>query len=111
MKSLNELHIGFIGLGNMGGAVAEGFIRAGIPAGNIYACGGHFEKLTARCTEISALVPSGAENEEGIHACHDVAEVADASDLIFIAVKPVKIPTVIKPYAAHFAGKLVVSVA
>ena len=37
MKSLNELHIGFIGLGNMGGAVAEGFIRAGIPAGNIYA--------------------------------------------------------------------------
>ena len=95
----------------MGGAVAEGFVRAGIPAGNIYACGGHFEKLGARCAEISALASSDAENEAGIHACHDVAEVADASDLIFIAVKPVKIPTVIKPYAAHFAGKLVVSVA
>ena len=111
MKSLNELHIGFIGLGNMGGAVAEGFVRAGIPASHIYACGGHFEKLTARCADISALAPSDAENAAGIHACHDVAEVADASDLIFIAVKPVKIPTVIKPYAAHFADKLVVSVA
>ena len=62
MKSLNELHIGFIGLGNMGGAVAEGFVRAGIPAGNIYACGGHFEKFTARCADISALAPSDAEN-------------------------------------------------
>ena len=111
MKSLNELHIGFIGLGNMGGAVAEGLVRAGIPAGNMYACGGHFEKLAGRCAEISALAPSDAENVAGIHACHDVAEVADASDLIFIAIKPAKIPSVIKPYASHFAEKLVVSVA
>lgn len=144
MNTLENLHIGFIGLGNMGGAVAEGLVRAGIPADHLYACGGHFEKLTARCQEISKRAqvnmqdievpvseasaeanvsdPSNVSTSDsasnlnavstsGIHACQNAADVVDATDLIFIAIKPGKIPSVLKPISAHFENKLVVSVA
>lgn len=121
MNTLENLHIGFIGLGNMGGAVAEGLVRAGIPADHLYACGGHFEKLTARCQEISeqaqatpASANASAPNVasiQGIHACRNAAEAVDATDLIFIAIKPGKIPSVLKPISAHFENRLVVSVA
>ena len=202
MKALEDLHIGFIGLGNMGGAVAEGLVRAGIPAEQLYACGGHFDKLTVRCQEISKLAQSNVRkthgstsaasvvanvsssstgsalagdfnpstdsalagdfnsgtgsalagdfnpgtgsalagdfnpgtdsalagdfssstdstsesatrslNTAGIHACRDAADVAASADLIFIAIKPGKIPAVLKPISAHFAHKIVVSLA
>lgn len=154
MKALEDLHIGFIGLGNMGGAVAEGLVRAGIPAEQLYACGGHIDKLTARCQEISKLAQSNVQkthvstssasvvttasssstgsplagdfnpstgstsesptrslNTAGIHACRDATKVAESADLIFIAIKPGKIPAVLKPISAHFAHKIVVSLA
>ena len=154
MKALEDLHIGFIGLGNMGGAVAEGLVRAGIPAEQLYACGGHFDKLTVRCQEISKLAQSNVRKTHGstsaasvvanvsssstgsalagdfssstdptsesatrslstagIHACRDAADVAESADLIFIAIKPGKISAVLQPISAHFAHKIVVSLA
>lgn len=114
MQDIRELRIGFIGLGNMGGAVAEGLVRAGLSPEQLYACGGHYEKLTKRCQEISALSAAEEANASGasnaMHPCRDAAELADQSDLIFIAVKPNKVPEVLQPAAEHFAGKLVVSV-
>ena len=47
--------LGFIGMGNMAGALAEGFIRSGrLPASRIYAYAPHQEKLAA-----SAALRSG----------------------------------------------------
>lgn len=120
MQDINELRIGFIGLGNMGGAVAEGLVRAGLSPAQLYACGGHFEKLVRRCQEITALTAADAGQDAAengaayaagaMHPCHDATEVADHADLLFLAVKPGKVPEVLQPAAAHFAGKLVVSV-
>lgn len=112
MQDINELRIGFIGLGNMGGAVAEGLVRAGLSPAQLYACGGHYEKLARRCQEITDLAVANASEgtAPAMHPCRDAAEVAEQADLIFIAVKPGKVPAVLQPAAAHFAGKLVVSV-
>lgn len=114
MAEVQKLKIGFIGLGNMGGAIAEGLVRSGISADKIYACAGHFDKLTAKCKKLGTLTELHMDAHASAptaHACHDAAEVADHTDVIFIAVKPDKIPELIRPAAKHFSGKLVISVA
>ncbi len=95
-----DMKIGFIGFGNMGSAIAAGLLQSGAAeSGKMYACAGHFDKLSARCAELG-----------GIQACRTAGEVADHADLIFIAVKPGKVEEVLSPIAEKFAGKLVVAV-
>lgn len=39
------MRIGFIGFGNMASAMADGWIAAGVDAGRMSACAGHFDAL------------------------------------------------------------------
>ena len=100
MKSINELKIGYIGFGNMAGAIAQGFINSGIKAENMYAVSGHFDKLSEKCKMMG-----------GINALDSQEELVEASDIVFIAVKPNKIKEVVTPSAEALKEKIVVSIA
>ena len=92
--------IGFIGFGNMAQAMAKGLVEhAGFDGGRITACAAHFDKLEASCKSL------------GANAVHTPAEVAEASDLVIVAVKPYMVADVLTPARAALAGKAVVSVA
>ncbi|SFG33760.1 pyrroline-5-carboxylate reductase [Oribacterium sp. WCC10] len=103
MKTIDELKIGFIGFGNMAGATAKGLINSGLKADNMYAAAGHFDKLKEKCEEMG-----------GINPCKSAEEVAQLSDLVFIAIKPNKIKEVISPVKTILSGekhKTLISVA
>ena len=92
--------IGFIGFGNMAQAMAKGLVEhAGFDGGRITACAAHFDKLETSCKPL------------GANAVHTPAEVAEASDLIIVAVKPYMVADVLAPAREALAGKAVVSVA
>jgi pyrroline-5-carboxylate reductase len=92
--------IGFIGFGNMAQAIASGLLRAqAVPAGNIYACAKNFDKLQANAAKF------------GINACASAEDVVEASDVVFIAVKPYLVDEVCEPIADDLASKIVISVA
>ena len=92
--------IGFIGFGNMAGAIAKGWIASGLDAESLYACAGHYEKLQEKCNAMG-----------GVHALRTPEEVAEASEIVLIAVKPYMIADVIGPIREKLAGKIVISVA
>ena len=81
------MRIGFIGFGNMASAMADGWIAAGVDAGRMSACAGHFDALRERC------------EARGMTACSGAAEVVAASDLLIVAVKPHLIAEVVGPLA------------
>ncbi len=92
--------IGFIGFGNMAQAMAKGLVNhAGIDGGRITACAAHFDKLQASCAEI------------GANPARTAAEVAQASDLVIVAVKPYMVAEVLGSAREALSGKAVVSVA
>ena len=94
--------IGFIGYGNMAQAIAQGMIGAGVLNGDhIVACAAHYDKLERNAAKL------------GIRAVHTAAEVADAADVVIIAIKPYQIEDVIGPIVAALAenDKFVVSIA
>ena len=92
--------IGFIGFGNMAQAMAKGLVEhAGFDGGRITACAAHFDKLETSCKPL------------GANAVHTPAEVAEASDLVIVAVKPYMVADVLTPAREALAGKAVVSVA
>lgn len=94
------VRIGFIGFGNMAQAMAKGLVHhAGVKGDRIAACAAHFDKLTASCGAIGAV------------PLHTAAEVAKASDLVIIAVKPYLVAEVVAQAREALAGKAVVSVA
>lgn len=70
------MKIGFVGFGNMASAMADGWIAAGVAAGDMCACAGRYDALVERC------------EARGMAACHDAAEVVAASDIVVAAVKP-----------------------
>lgn len=92
--------IGFIGFGNMAQAMAKGLVEhAGFDGGRITACAAHFDKLEASCKPLRA------------NAVRTPTEVAEASDLVIVAVKPYMVADVLAPAREALAGKAVVSVA
>ena len=93
------MKIGFVGFGNMASAMADGWIAAGVPAGDMCACAGRFDALKGRC------------EARGMAAYADAAEVVAASDVVVAAVKPYLIEKVFAPLKDALAGKIVLSVA
>lgn len=100
MHTFQDLKIGFIGFGNMAQAIAYGFLREEVLEGRqLYACARNYEKLQANTAPY------------GIHPCETAAQVAEASDMVFIAVKPYMVADVIRPIADLLKDRIVISVA
>lgn len=92
--------VGFLGFGNMAGAMAEGFLRSGtVKPQQIFACAKHFDKLKTK-TDTLGIVP-----------CESAEEVVEKSDVIFAAVKPYLMEEVLAPLKDALHGKILVSVA
>lgn len=91
--------VGFIGAGNMAGALIRGLVRAGFPGAQVRA----FDK-DAEKTKVFV-------NELGIQAGSSVADVIAASNVVVLGLKPALICAVAGEHAALARGRLWVSVA
>lgn len=93
-------NIAFIGLGNMGGAIAAGFIKSGaVSAGNIFGYSPTREKLEAFCART------------GVTPCASAEEAVSRADTVLIAVKPYVIEGVLEKLRGALKGKALLSVA
>ena len=91
--------IGFIGMGNMARAIAEGFVKGkAANAEDLYAYAPHFDKLKSFCAPL------------GICACKSVAEMLQQVDTVIMAVKPYVVEGVIAEVKEQLKGKAVLSV-
>lgn len=100
MVTVENAKIGFIGYGNMAGAVARGLISSGaVNPLQLYACAKNYEKLCRKC------------EQDGIHACESSAQVVENCDVIFIGVKPYMVEEVMTPISDMLDGKIVISLA
>jgi pyrroline-5-carboxylate reductase len=91
---------GFVGAGKMATALARGFVQGGLTAG---------DRITTHDPAMSAV-------KEFTEACNgriagSNKAVADAADVIFLAVKPQQMQAVMSELKDNAGGKLVVSVA
>lgn len=95
-----DMKLGFIGFGNMAQAIAEGLLRSkALEPEQICACAKDWDKLCA------------ATQPRGMRPCRDAREVAEAADVVIVAVKPHLIEEVLSPVRGQLADKAVVSVA
>lgn len=93
--------IGMIGTGNMGSAILRGIVEAKyIHASMINV----YDVSSKRMKEIGEDIP-------GIHLAADCTEVAEDSDLIIIAVKPIYVQEVLDEIKPVLNGKAIVSIA
>ena len=84
--ALQDITVGFIGFGNMAQAIARGLVDSGeIDGPHIVACAAHFDKLE----KAAGLL--------GARALHNATEVAAASDIVVVAVKPDVVEEVLTP--------------
>ena len=91
--------LGFLGAGNMGGALIRGLIEFNaIEAENVYVCGHHPEKLKAFSEEL------------GFHVSETLEEMAEKTDAILFAVKPYHIEDVLMNSGACLKDKIMLSV-
>lgn len=92
--------LGFIGMGNMAKAIAEGIIKSGKMSGqDVYAYAPHQDKLQKNAEAI------------GFVPCATMEELLEASDTVVMACKPYQIEGVLKMYRDALAGKALVSIA
>ena len=91
--------IGFIGCGNMGGAIIKGIIQSkAADAGNIYVR----EMSEAAREKVSAL---------GVNLVGSVEELGHTADIIMLCVKPQNMEAALKEAGEAFDGKCVISIA
>lgn len=92
--------IAFIGLGNMGKAIASGLVKGGaIEAENAWGYDPYREGLAAFC------------EETGIQGCESAEEAISHADTVLIAVKPYVIEGVLAQIRDALRGKALISVA
>ena len=88
---------GFLGGGNMGGALIDGLLRSG--AGDaLYAY------------DLSEGVRA-ALAAKGVNVVSDAVELFDSCDAVVLCVKPQVLQAAVEPCAARLGGKLVISIA
>lgn len=91
--------VGFIGMGNMAGAIAGGIIKSNFIAGkNVYAYDLDENKLLKM------------HNEYEINCCSSEIEVVEKADIIVLAIKPNVVEDVVLKTKEHLANKAVVSI-
>lgn len=99
MAEFKNMVLGFIGAGNMNGAILSGVLKQGIVMPDkVWLSNRHQEKL----------LPFAVR---GVHTTMDNTQVAIQADLIVVGVKPRMFPDVLPELAAHTVGKCVVSIA
>lgn len=92
--------IGFIGMGNMAQAIAEGFFRSGkIEKKGVFAYAPHKDKLYANSERIG-FVPADSLNE-----------LVEKSDMVIMACKPYQIAEVLEKIKEKLQGKALLSIA
>lgn len=91
---------GFIGAGNMAGAIAKGAAKAG-----------YFDEGGAMAFDINGAATAALEKEYGIKAAANAAEVVGACDIVLLGVKPNVIKPVIDELGDLLVGKAVVCIA
>lgn len=92
--------LGFIGMGNMAQAIADGFIRSNVyAAGDVYAYAPNSEKLDANASRI------------GFNPMHSLKELVNTADILIMACKPYQIEDVLDETAALMKGKVLISIA
>lgn len=92
------MKVGFIGAGNMGGAIIAGLLRQGdIAPDLIYVSRKHPDR-------------SAAFAEKGIHVLCDNIKLVNEVDCVVLAVKPVYLPDVLQEVYKALEGKFVVSI-
>lgn len=92
--------LGFIGMGNMGQALAKGFVSSGkIKGEEVFAYAPNQEKLELNCKNL------------GIKPCASLEELACQADIIIMACKPYQIEAVLDTLGTKLCGKAVVSIA
>lgn len=98
--TIENLKIGFIGYGNMGQAMATGWVAKGkVNPENIYASARDFEKLQKNCELL------------GIQPVKHSGDLVDQVDLVILAVKPYQIEAVVETLKERLEEKIIVSVA
>ena len=93
--------IGMIGTGNMGSAILRGIVEAGYVRASMITV---YDVSAKRMREIGEDIP-------GIRQAADCREVAEDSDLVIIAVKPIYVKDVIDELRPALNGKAVLSIA
>lgn len=92
--------LGFIGMGNMAQALAQGFIASGALKGErVFAYAPHQEKLRANAERI------------GFQPVASLTELAAAADTLVMACKPYQIENVVAELSDALSGKALVSIA
>lgn len=100
IKGELEMKIGFIGAGNMGGAILKGALSSGfLRADEVLIHDLNMELLTAW------------KNDFQVNAAQSNIELAKACEWIVLAVKPVFLAGVLKEIRPHLQGKKVISIA
>jgi pyrroline-5-carboxylate reductase len=97
MMGLAGHTVGVIGAGNMGGAIVAGLARAS---------GG----ARVRCFDPAGKKSEALARDFGADVSRSIGELAGASDIIIIAVKPDALPSVLKELKGLPAGRLLVSI-
>ena len=96
------MKLGFIGAGNMAGAIIKGFVNKNcVNSSDIYFIRQNKEKQAQQASEL------------GINGCNDYESLIENSDILFLGVKPVVFPTLLPQIAKSVKKKnpLVVSMA
>lgn len=94
------MKLGFIGMGNMAGALARGFLASGkVNAAELYAFDPAAEKLAAMAAEL------------GFTALDSEMAVAKSADVVIMACKPYHVEGAIAAMGEALSGKAVLSIA
>lgn len=103
------MKIGFIGTGNMGGAILRGYACSrGALANEIFIYNRTEEKSRRIAAEITEERRRGGGRP--VEVCDSIRELADKSDVVIIGVKPKDVADVLKQ-AAPAEGKIIISMA
>lgn len=94
------MKLGFIGAGNMGGAILKGILAGGkVEADNIF------------IRNSSDSSTQNAAQKNGVQACSSLKELAQKSDIVFIGVKPYLVAKVLEEIKEELKNKIVISMA
>lgn len=94
------MKLGFIGAGNMGGAILKGILAGGkVEADNIF------------IRNSSDSSTQNVAQKNGVQACESLKELAQNSDIVFIGVKPYLVAKVLGEIKDELKNKIVISMA